>query len=458
MNHVSFVIPTYRLRQVSDTVKTYSGNFKQNGHDIPIIVFDDSDIATSQQYSGQLNSMDNPAGVSYVGPEEKAQFLEALQEKAGIDPILLKRIFKPSYGGNRNFTSVYTLGGLFISADDDMFPYGLFERNGELHEGEVARGRYIDRRSAEYYQNSQDIVSAYLDVLGKRVDEAGHMPQGSGVQDSMMELITNTTQGELGESRLSLIPGNPSPGARIKVAQTYRTGSSDVDAKDYAREFFKDPVLLSVNDMTMVYALSDFIPCVTDQNWRIDCGVAAYDNHEGLPPFIPTKLRFEDYVFRIWVANNPRVATAHVGAVQTHHRSPFNRTSIPKDYHNEELANYMKTELVRNLSGVGPLTVEFDGAIKFNGQRSRDMMADARALYQKAIIAAEERPTEERGYFINFANDLYHAFDGFNLDKFVRKSQERLSEEYQLLQDTMGVWPTIVEASDELDKPMRRMS
>jgi hypothetical protein len=32
---------------------------------------------------------------------------------------VVKNLFRPSYGGNRNYTLVYTLGSLMVSADDD---------------------------------------------------------------------------------------------------------------------------------------------------------------------------------------------------------------------------------------------------------------------------------------------------------------------------------------------------
>jgi hypothetical protein len=44
---------------------------------------------------------------------------------------LVKNLFRPSYGGNRNYTLMYTLGGLMVSSDDDMRPYALMEYSPE---------------------------------------------------------------------------------------------------------------------------------------------------------------------------------------------------------------------------------------------------------------------------------------------------------------------------------------
>jgi hypothetical protein len=40
--HLSFVIPTYRLREVGETVAHYDEHFWRNGHSVSIVVFDDS--------------------------------------------------------------------------------------------------------------------------------------------------------------------------------------------------------------------------------------------------------------------------------------------------------------------------------------------------------------------------------------------------------------------------------
>src|SRR5690349_17338755 len=55
---------------------------------------------------------------------------------------LVRNLFRPSYGGNRNCTLMYTLGGLMIGSDDDMRPNALMEDSPEsLETNEIARGR-----------------------------------------------------------------------------------------------------------------------------------------------------------------------------------------------------------------------------------------------------------------------------------------------------------------------------
>jgi len=45
-----FVIPTYRLREVGETVEQYDEHFWRNGHAVRMIVFDDSSPANQEKY------------------------------------------------------------------------------------------------------------------------------------------------------------------------------------------------------------------------------------------------------------------------------------------------------------------------------------------------------------------------------------------------------------------------
>src|SRR5689334_9939571 len=97
---------------------------------------------------------------------------------------------------------MYTLGGRVISADDDMRPYALIENSVEtLGDHEICRGKLLKSGERNGYEpKSFDIVSAFVDVLGKRVAD---------------------------------------------VPRNYERGRG---------------------------------PAVTKKNWRMDCGVAGYDN------------------------------------------------------------------------------------------------------------------------------------------------------------------------------------
>jgi hypothetical protein len=110
-----------------------------------------------------------------------------------------------------------------------------------------------------------------------------------------------------------------------------------------------------VND---VYVLDNFRPVVTNKNWRIDCGVAGYDNRLGLPPFFPTRLRFEDYIYRIWI-HQDGVVSAHTDAVQTHIKNNYMRNPLAMDVFNEEICTLLKKKIKGSLVSVDDLSIRF---------------------------------------------------------------------------------------------------
>jgi len=236
-----FTIPTYRPQEVAETVARYSESFGNYGYSVPIVVFDDSKGEESRKK--ELNSfshaeIDYSGKVWYVGELEKKRFLSRLETKTKIKPTLLKKIFKPSYGGNRNFTLAYTIGNLFVSSDDDMHPVALFEPRKGLDEDEIAKGRYV-HKEGRYRTTPDNILVGFLEVLGKTVDEVPDTYlRGNLVQDSSAELLTNNTKPDAltSSNKLTLMRGQVSPKAIVKLAQTFRTGSSDVDTKDYVNE------------------------------------------------------------------------------------------------------------------------------------------------------------------------------------------------------------------------------
>src|SRR5580698_6245467 len=141
---MTFAIPTYRLRDVAETIEKYDENFSRNGHALDMVVFDDSSLANHEKYFPLLEQTRTVNELQYVGPREKEQFIAFLCKKvrnSAFEPIV-RNLFRPSYGGNRNFALMYTLGELLISSDDDMRPEALIESSPEtLAENEVCRGK-----------------------------------------------------------------------------------------------------------------------------------------------------------------------------------------------------------------------------------------------------------------------------------------------------------------------------
>lgn len=476
MAEVSLVIPTYRLKDVAETVLEYHANLDKYGHDLPVIVFDDSTIETHLRDFSTFTSR-VPPQILYVGPREKAGFLALLVEKLGAEhEPALRRMLRPSYGGNRNHTLLYTLGEMFISADDDMRPHGLFHRQRELLNGkEVLKGLYIDKTDPEQVivQEEFDLVTVYLSVLGKSIRTVNGSCElvGSTLIDSMMDLYTNQTKGPLQPNTITLVEGEVNPQARIVTAQTYRSGSADVDAIDYANDFLINPYHAFVNDMSLRYVIQAFKPCVTSTNWRLDCGISGYDNSKGLPPFFPTQLRFEDYVFRLWL-QDAGVAAAHVNGVQAHYRNPYMRESLPHDLWNEAMANFLKPRLKEQIVQINPTTLVFNGEIHVSGDESRKIVEEGRCYYVKALQRAATvvrqretsdplSPEQKSNYLIGFARDVYDEYEGFDVAAFQRKMQRTIDDEMKAIVSTMTVWPDVLEAASELKQseniPLRKI-
>jgi hypothetical protein len=184
---------------VGETVEHYDEHFWRNGHSVRLIVLDDSSPAAQEKYYPLLEQTRTHNELHYVGPREKEQFLAYLNGRLRDRRLqaLVKNLFRPSYGGNRNCTLMYTLGGLLVSSDDDMRPYTLMETSPEsLADDEVSRGKLVKAGRNGYTRKSFDILSAFHDVLGKPVAQVpDNYERGELLVDTAMDLETNATRG-----------------------------------------------------------------------------------------------------------------------------------------------------------------------------------------------------------------------------------------------------------------------
>ena len=446
---LTFVIPTYRLRDVAETVDAYDEHFWRNGHDVRIVVFDDGTAANREKYYASLeaNATYNP--VFYVGPQEKEQFLTHLATRLRDKKLgaLVKSLFRPSYGGNRNCTLMYTLGELMVSSDDDMRPYALMETHPEsLGDREVAHGKLLKTRRDRVVTKSFDILTAFQDVLGRRVSDipANHA-QGDVIVDSAMDLETNASLGFALENSLTLVDGAVAETDVGKMAQTFRTGTSDVDAVDFVEMFLADEMETDIEALNETYVLSNFRPAVTNKNWRMDCGVAGYDNTIGLPPFFPTRLRFEDYSYRLW-AQHPGVASAHVDAVQTHTKSNYMRNPPADEIFNEEVANLLKRKIKSSLTRTDDLGLAFDydGAVTPND--CSEILERMAGLHRRTAEAQQKAADPVRMETLRtFGVNLRRAFYDFEPDFFQQNLARLVDDVVTEIKASLEVWPTLVE-------------
>jgi hypothetical protein len=446
-----FVVPSYRLRDVGATIEAYDEHFWSNGHSVKMMVFDDSSLPNHEKYFTRLANTKTVNDVFYVGPREKEQFLSFLNKKLRDRKLetLVRNLFRPSYGGNRNFTLMYTLGAFMISADDDMRPYALVEGSPEsLGRDEISRGRLHKAGDNGYLQKSFDLLTSFEDVLGKRVREVpGNYASGEFVRDTSMDLETNVSSEFTTGNSLLLQEGAVSKSAQIKIAQTFRTGTNDIDALDYVFMYLHDEKqshseLHHVND---VYVLDNFRPVVTNKNWRIDCGVAGYDNRLGLPPFFPTRLRFEDYIYRLWIQQNG-FASAHTDAVQTHVKNNYMRNPLAMDVFNEEICTLLKKKIKASLESMDDLSIQFGYQGEVSLQDSEEILEKIITVHQRILKAASSTKSEERkNALILFADNLARAFYGFEPDFFQQNVSRIVDDVVSQIHASLEIWPMLIE-------------
>jgi len=444
-----FVIPTHRLRDVRETIREYDEHFWRNGHSPTIIVFDDSTPANFDKYFPLLQEIKTRCDLFYVGPRQKDEFLTYVNSRLRnkrLEP-LVKNLFRPSYGGNRNYTLMYTLGGLMISSDDDMRPYALVQDSPEsLEHDEISRGKLHRVGQNGYNRKSFDIMSAFLDVLGKKsTDVPENYERGELLVDTAMELETNASKGLAEENSMRLERGQVHDGDVVKMAQTFRSGTNDIDAIDFVEMFLGNDEQLSPDDLNDLYVLENFRPVLTNKNWRMDCGVAGYDNSFGLPPFFPTRLRFEDYIYRIWIQQEGIVA-AHVDAAQHHTKSNYMRNPPASEVLNEEIANLLKRKIRDSVTCIDELSVTFDYRGELAAEDAEEILGKITGLHARALDAVKRAPTQERAESLRlFAANLQKAFYGFEPDFFQHNLVRIVDDAVASIRSSLELWPTLVE-------------
>jgi hypothetical protein len=342
---------------------------------------------------------------------------------------------------------MYSLGGLMVSSDDDMRPYSMMEASPEsLENNEISRGRLHKLNKNGYARKSFDLMSAFLDVLGKPVSEIPeNYERGELLIDTAADLETNATKGLAHDNTVMLQRGKVSEDAIVRIAQTFRSGTNDIDAIDFVDMFLDDDQQTNIDDLRDLYVLVNFRPAVTNKNWRMDCGVAGYDNTFGLPPFFPTRLRFEDYIYRLWIQQEGIVA-AHVDAAQHHTKSNYMRNPPASEVLNEEIANLLKKKIKTSLSSVDDLGITFDYTGEVTAQDAEEILDKITGLHRRALYAAEAAKSPERVDALRlFAANLEKAFYGFEPDFFQHNLLRIVDDAIAVIKASIELWPTLVE-------------
>jgi hypothetical protein len=197
-----------------------------------------------------------------------------------------------------------------------------------------------------------------------------------------------------------------------------------------------------INDQ---YVLVNFRPAVTKMNWRMDCGIAGYDNKFGLPPFFPTRLRFEDYVYRLWI-QQPGIAAAHVDAAQNHLRNNYMRNPPAAEIFNEEVSNLMKRKIKASISHMDDLSVSFDYDGAVTAEDAQEILDKITAMHSRVErVAAEASSTERASSLRLFASNLKKSFYAFEPDFFQQNLLRIVDDVLTVIKGSMELWPTLVE-------------
>ena len=455
MVELFFTIPTYRHREVHKCVDEYLNHFGVYNHQIPIIVFDDSPLDKSKitiNFLSKVKKERPSADIRYIGPVEKRKYLSKLSS-LNPDP-LLPEMLCPSYGGNRNWILLATLGNYFISVDDDMHPYGIFNRTKKNNSDAVLEGTYTRDLSC-FEKESVDLIAAYTSMIGRIVgDYIASNPNvraGNHLVDSNMDLALNMTVGELKDNQITISPGAINPKAIIKIVQTYLSGDADIDSKDLIGGFIKSGSEEALRGVVpLKYAVNNFKPCIVAEDYRLTGAVLGLDNSEGFICFLPTKLRFEDYIFRSY-SKKPEIHVGYCPAVQTHSRSLANRNNIVKDFVIEEIATVIKKSIINGVMGISELEIRL----------AKDPSYDVKELYdiwnQLAEYLSKMDITTAHGEA--FADALKEEMISTErAGKFVANFTQRIDEEYSKIRRAIKIWPDMINYASRNPVPYRRIS
>jgi hypothetical protein len=229
------------------------------------------------------------------------------------------------------------------------------------------------------------------------------------------------------------------------MAQTFRSGTNDIDALDFAEIFLADATEADLDALNDRYVLVNFRPVVTNKNWRMDCGVAGYDNTYGLPPFFPTRLRFEDYIYRLWIQQEGFLS-AHVDAAQTHIKNNYMRNPLASEIFNEEIANLLKRKIKDSLGKLDELTIQFDYDGEVTAEDSEQILVKVQDLHDRCMRAAEQTNHPERVATLRrFAVNIDKAFYGFEPDFFQQNVSRIVDDVVGQIKAALELWPSLVE-------------
>jgi len=136
-----------------------------------------------------------------------------------------------------------------------------------------------------YGRKSFDILTAFRDVWDDVSLKSPTTTIGAKlIVDTAMNLETNATNG-LSRGQLAGGPARTAPKrGRHQDGPDFPLRNADIDALDFTEMCLPNDRQVDPAALNDTYVLENFRPAVTKKNWRMDCGVAGYDNTSDCRP------------------------------------------------------------------------------------------------------------------------------------------------------------------------------
>jgi len=454
MKDLIFAIPTYRYNEAHICAQVYAENFKKFQHEIPIIVFDDSSPPNSNTLIDNLKSVANEfpnQAFYYFGFEEKKEYLEKLVVR--FDSDVPRNLLRPSCGGNHNWVFLYTLGKFQLTIDEDISPYGLITNSTKVKKDDnlVLSGKFFNSKPKNSHEVEFDVITEYEKYLGKTSGEIllqnPAIITGKHLRDSLVHLEFNTTNAELKNNTVHAVPGTIDKNSRVYVVQSFLTGDVDLDSKDIVAEFVKtgnSEVLKGF--VPKKYYANHFKPCLLDYDYKATGALLGLDNRDGFMFFIPTPLRIDDFLFRLYTQKDG-VDVAYCNAIQTHNRL-LSRRNLINDFFNEEMSFVLKKALNQNFKIEGLVTTIPSG-YEFENNDIEKVAEEVSNL----LSVTESK--NSRAYQV-FRQEVT-ALGVNNKSEFHSKIRNILDQEYKITYDSTKIWDNLVNFASENPLKARRI-
>jgi hypothetical protein len=291
-----------------------------------------------------------------------------------------------------------------------MRPHALIEDSPEsLQRDEISRGKLMKGDDTRIINKSFDLLTSFYDVLGRRVgDLPANYEKGELLVDTAMDLETNVSKGFAGDNALLLKRGSLPNQAVVKIAQTFRTGTNDVDALDFVQMYLRNESQHQLN-------LHEF-----ERSLRVD-------------------------------------------AVQTHVKNNYMRNPLAMDVFNEEICTLLKKKIRASLTGVDDLSIRFtyNGEVSLND--TKEILEKITGVHEQILESARRTKDAKRRQALTlFAENLARAASTGLSQIFFQQNITRIVDDViRVIHASLELWPTLVEIcyfhKDKKDLPQLRV-